>query len=147
MKVISHRNINLHSASTQGGLIHVPAKRVVIVPDDVDEHPQIGYLTKDGTLQVLEGPGRKTKATLRPAGNASKREPTTLLDDDDLGPAQNPTPLSTIPHAQDTHEQVLGVRDEDEDEDEDEEEERKPAPPPPPPSAPKAEEKPAGEQK
>lgn len=53
MKILSHKNINLHSASTPGGLLSIQAKRNLIVPDDVADHPAFQWLQDDGTIVVF----------------------------------------------------------------------------------------------
>lgn len=55
MRVIADRHLNLHSASTEGGLVHVPRRRAKIVPDDVQEHPMFDRLVKHGNISVLKG--------------------------------------------------------------------------------------------
>lgn len=59
MKVFPRRNHNLHSKSTPGGLVHVPANRVTEVPDDVTDHPAFDDLVDSGELTVVSS---ETKA-------------------------------------------------------------------------------------
>jgi hypothetical protein len=53
-RVISSRNLNLHSQSTQGGLVHVPAKRATEVHEDVQDHPAFKILIDSGDLVILQ---------------------------------------------------------------------------------------------
>lgn len=53
MRIVSNRNLNLHSASTAGGLLHVPAKIPVAVPEDVSEHPLFRLIVKHGVVTIL----------------------------------------------------------------------------------------------
>lgn len=53
MKILSHKDVNLHSPSTPGGLLKVHAKRNQIVPDDVADHPAFQWLQDDSTIVVF----------------------------------------------------------------------------------------------
>ena len=57
--ILSNRHVNLHSKSTHGGLVHVPAGKKRSVPDDVKNHPGFEVLVEGGILSVLSS---KTKA-------------------------------------------------------------------------------------
>lgn len=54
MKILAHKNINLHSASSKGKLIHIASKQVKIVPDDVVDHPAFDLLLDDGSIVVIK---------------------------------------------------------------------------------------------
>jgi hypothetical protein len=54
VRVIADRNLNLHSKSTEGGLVHLPKRVAKIVPDDVEDHPMFGRLKKYGVIAVLK---------------------------------------------------------------------------------------------
>lgn len=53
MRVLSHKNVNLHSASSEGGLVHIPAGTSKVVPDDVVDHPGFKILRKAGHIVKL----------------------------------------------------------------------------------------------
>jgi hypothetical protein len=53
MHILSHKNINLHSASSPGGLIHIAAGTSKVVPDDVLAHPGFEILVRSGQLVKL----------------------------------------------------------------------------------------------
>lgn len=48
------KNVNLHSASKDGGIVHVPANVPTLVPADVTDHPAFGWLKADGDLKILK---------------------------------------------------------------------------------------------
>lgn len=54
MKILAHKNLNLHSASSKGRLIHIANKQVKIVPDDVADHPAFDLLRDDGSIIVIK---------------------------------------------------------------------------------------------
>lgn len=54
MRVIADRNLNLHSKSTEGGLVNLPKRSARVVPDDVVEHPMFNHLKKHGVIAVLK---------------------------------------------------------------------------------------------
>jgi hypothetical protein len=129
LKVIATRHLNLHSASVEGGLVHVPAKRAVIVPNDIADHRQFKLLRSDGTLTVLDSGARMTDSYQTLAAKAKieqeKKEKKASkakkagADEDDAGeklPAPN---QSNIPQGV----PVEDVVDEDEDEDDEDEDE------------------------
>lgn len=80
MNVLSHRHVNLHSASTQGGLIHIPAGVSKTVPDDVADHPGFDLLLKSGQIVKLANPApepepepeKKPDPKAKPATTAAK---------------------------------------------------------------------------
>lgn len=53
MKILAHKNLNLHSASYPGGLVNVSAGRPSEVPDDIQDHPAYQWLIDEGTIVVL----------------------------------------------------------------------------------------------
>lgn len=75
LRVLSTKNLNLHSASTGGGLIHVPAKRVTRVPLDVQDHPAFEWLEDDGTLTVLANRISNREAELMGSGPVETGKP------------------------------------------------------------------------
>jgi hypothetical protein len=54
MRIVADRHLNLHSPSTQGGLVFVPQKEATVVPEDVREHPAFNLLVKNGHVSVLK---------------------------------------------------------------------------------------------
>ena len=54
MNILTHRNINLHSPSTEGGLVHLNANQKKRVPDDVADHPGFKVLVKSGVVVILK---------------------------------------------------------------------------------------------
>jgi hypothetical protein len=71
VKVLSHRTINLHSASAPGGLVHILAKIPKTVPNDVENEPGFDMLVSDGILAILrdseqdsDKPVRKNEASV-----------------------------------------------------------------------------------
>jgi hypothetical protein len=54
VNILSHQNINLHSKSTDGGLVHINAGQKKRVPDDVADHPALNLLIKSGVVVVLK---------------------------------------------------------------------------------------------
>ena len=55
LNILSHKNVNLHSASSEGGLIHFEAGRSKVVPDDVKAHPGFEILLRAGDIVVISG--------------------------------------------------------------------------------------------
>lgn len=110
MRIIADKHFNLHSASTEGGLIHVPARTAVTVPEDVKDHPSFGLLLKYGHVAILEGI-KLSKRAMQLARNP--------LTDEEVrkGAPSTDLPTSIIPVAK-----PLSEDDDDEDEDDDEEE-------------------------
>src|SRR5271166_1677580 len=53
MKIVTLRNLNLHSKSTPGGLVHVPKRRATLVPNDVTEMSTFAALVKSGEVRIL----------------------------------------------------------------------------------------------
>ena len=126
IKLIAHRNLNFHSRSTEGGLVHAPAKRPVRVPDDVREHPMFRHLVKKGVVSILGGDDAKKFATQKvnvPNIEDVKDED---REDDEVG-SKEPANSSLIPEAE-----VLSEHDEDaleslsEEDEDDEEDAQKP---------------------
>lgn len=77
MHILSHRNINLHSASTDGGLIHIAQGTSKSVPDDVADHPGFAMLLKAGHIVKIAPaePAAESdadKTPKRPTGKESK---------------------------------------------------------------------------
>lgn len=54
MIVIADRNLNLHSASTEGGIVFLPKRVAKNVPDDVVDHPMFNHLRKHAVISVLK---------------------------------------------------------------------------------------------
>jgi hypothetical protein len=54
VNILTHRNINLHSPSTEGGLVHLNANQKKRVPDDVADHPGFKVLVKSGVVVILK---------------------------------------------------------------------------------------------
>jgi hypothetical protein len=54
VKILAHKNLNLHSASSKGRLIHIASKQVKIVPDDVADHPAFDLLRDDGSIIIIK---------------------------------------------------------------------------------------------
>lgn len=105
MKILANQNLNLHSASTPGGLIHVHARIPALVPDDVTDHPLFARIVKKGVVVILQGNVPKTLT--------EGIEP--IKDSPDLPP-------STIPIAP----PIDDEDDDDDEDDEDEDEDKKP---------------------
>lgn len=62
MKILSHVNVNLHSASTPGGLIHVLAGTSRNVPNDVMDHPIFDLFVNAGSIVVLKSDEENAEA-------------------------------------------------------------------------------------
>lgn len=80
MKVVSSRiNLNLHSPSTNGGLIHLMKDKAARVPDDVEEHPAFRQAVDCGTIAVIsEQPDPKPEpeeSDKEPEDEDSEEEP------------------------------------------------------------------------
>lgn len=99
--IIADRHFNFHSPSTPGGLIHVPARRAVRVPDDVFDYPGFEDLIKHGHVAEIGG-AKARKIGAIPAPKQVGKSP----DD----------PTSLIPNAKD-----VDSGDDEDDEDEDDE--------------------------
>jgi len=54
VKVLADRNFNLHSKSSEGGLVHVAKRRWKTVPDDVAEEPGFQSLVDNGHIVVAK---------------------------------------------------------------------------------------------
>jgi hypothetical protein len=136
IKIISNRHLNLHSESTEGGLIHVNAKQASLVPEDVKNHPQWKILTKSGTVTQLQSTSRPTdsyeflaaKAALDKPKKKKKEKPAELEDEDALGPAESKE-KSLIPQAETTGEDTVDEQEDDETEDDEDETSSTPASP------------------
>jgi hypothetical protein len=77
MKILAHRNVNLHTASTADGLVHIPAGTSKDVSDDVAKHPGFALLKKAGFIvQVADEPAEpeKPKAPEKPKEPAKAPE-------------------------------------------------------------------------
>lgn len=112
VRIIADKNYNLHSASTEGGLLFVPARRAVTVPEDVKDHPSFARDVKHGHIAILEGI-KLSKRAMQLARNP--------LSDEEArkGAPSRDLPPSTIPAAKDLDESDEDEDDEDEDEDDD----------------------------
>ena len=74
MNILSHKNINLHSASSEGGLIHIAAGASRVVPDDVTDHPGFAILLKAGDIVKIQDPEPEPepKAESEPKSKSNK---------------------------------------------------------------------------
>jgi hypothetical protein len=54
MNILASKNINLHSKSTDGGLVHINAGQKKRVPDDVVDHPGFKILVNAGVVTILK---------------------------------------------------------------------------------------------
>lgn len=120
MRIIADKNFNLHSASTEGGLIHVPARTAVTVPEDVKDHPAFALLKKHGHIAVLEGIKLSKRAIQLARNPLTDEEARKGADSKDLPP-------SKIPVAKSLSEDDEEDEDDEDDEDEDEDDEQTPA--------------------
>jgi hypothetical protein len=84
MKILTRYNINLHSDSTPGGLVHVNKDEVTIVPDDVNNHPMFEVSVNSGDITVLTG----TEPAVVGSSSAISGDPLhDPADEESLGPA------------------------------------------------------------
>jgi hypothetical protein len=113
MKIISNQNINLRSASSPGGLVHVKAKTPTLVPDDV-AGKSFNFLIKHGVVSILKS---KIKAETAVPLAPPTIEPNKLDSAKDLA-------LDALDE-DDEDDEDEEETDEDEDEDEEEDEEEK----------------------
>lgn len=79
LKILTNQNLNLHSASTPGGLIHVHARIPAIVPDDVMDHPLFARIVKKGIVTILQGSVPKSLTEgIEPVKNSPDLPPSTI---------------------------------------------------------------------
>jgi len=52
-RIVADRNLNLHSKSTKGGLVHLSARVAKLVPEDVADHFFFQRLVESGTVTLL----------------------------------------------------------------------------------------------
>jgi hypothetical protein len=90
MRIISNRNINLHTApldptagQLDGGLVHCPAGQTVTVPDSAKNHPSFKLLLNDGIISVLADLGKPAPAAKAVKDSTKDEPPIKPLDDDD----------------------------------------------------------------
>jgi len=73
-KILSHGNFNLHSASTPGGLIFCPMKKVTRVPDDVVDNPGYKILIDAGLIKDLNPTAPEPSEAELEAGEPEEEE-------------------------------------------------------------------------